>query len=152
MGDYCDMVGLNFLLFYWEKISFIVCKGYLFLKDVMFEGLKDWFIIYFDCNVVICFSVDCFMVECGILDFYCCVEIVFGVFGWCYVVESDVIWIIFDGVVVSEVDVGCLECLLFDIEIILGFIGIVICEDWDFSYFVCIFRCVLCEMVEDFGL
>lgn len=125
MADPAAMVGLSFEHLYFERVGFIVRPGHTLLKERNFNlnMIEQYQVLMPTPDSVIRPFVDRLLVGHGITAVRDEVETVSDAFGRSYVLQSDAIWIISQGVVAADVKRGQLALLPVDTTETLGPVG-----------------------------
>lgn len=125
MADPAVMVGLSFEHLYFERVGFIVRPGHPLLaqKEFTLGMIEDYQVLMPTPDSVIRPFVDRMLVGHGITSLRDEVETVSDAFGRSYVLQSDAIWIISQGVVADDIKRGQLARLPVDTTETLGPVG-----------------------------
>ncbi len=125
MADPAMMVGLSFEHLYFERVGFIVRPGHPLLEEKHFtlDMIERYQVQMPTPGSVIRPFVERLLVGHGITALRDDVETVSDAFGRSYVLQSDAIWIISQGVVADDVKRGQLALLPFDTTETLGPVG-----------------------------
>ena len=125
MADPAMMVGLSFEHLYFERVGFIVRPGHPLLQEKNFTlGMIERYQVLMPTpDSVIRPFVDRLLVGHGISSVRDEVETVSDAFGRSYVLQSDAIWIISQGVVGDDIKRGQLALLPVDTSETLGPVG-----------------------------
>ena len=125
MADPAVMVGLSFEHLYFERVGFIVRPGHALLaeKDFTLGMIEAYQVLMPTPDSVIRPFVDRMLVGHGITAVRDEVETVSDAFGRSYVLQSDAIWIISQGVVADDIKRGQLARLPVDTTETLGPVG-----------------------------
>jgi len=125
MADPAVMVGLSFEHLYFERVALIVRPGHPLLQEKAFTlGMIERYQVLMPTpDSVIRPLVDRLLVGHGINTVRDEVETVSDAFGRSYVLRSDAIWIISQGVVADDVQRGQLAMLPVDTRETLGPVG-----------------------------
>jgi LysR family pca operon transcriptional activator len=125
MADPAVMVGLSFEHLYFERVGFIVRPGHPLLHEKSFSlsMIEPYQVLMPTPDSVIRPFVDRLLIGHGITAVRDEVETVSDAFGRSYVLHSDAIWIISQGVVGDDVKRGQLALLPVDTTETLGPVG-----------------------------
>ena len=125
MADPAMMVGLSFEHLYFERVGFIVRPGHPLLEEKHFtlDMIERYQVLMPTPGSVIRPFVERMLVGHGITLLRDDVETVSDAFGRSYVLQSDAIWIISQGVVAEDIKRGQLALLPFDTTETLGPVG-----------------------------
>jgi len=125
MADPAVMVGLSFEHLYFERVGFIVRPGHPLLaaRDFTLGMIESYQLLMPTPDSVIRPFVDRLLVGHGITTVRDEVETVSDAFGRSYVLQSDAIWIISQGVVADDIKRGQLARLPVDTTETLGPVG-----------------------------
>ena len=146
------MAGVTFTRLYRESVGFVVRAGHPLLAQpggLVLEQLGAWPVVYPPKGSAIRPLVDRFMIEHGIEEVPRRIETVSGAFGRSYVRFSDAVWIISDGVVANEIEEGRLVRLDVNTDTMLGPVGIMTREDWDWTAPARLFQQRLHQAIEE---
>jgi LysR family transcriptional regulator, pca operon transcriptional activator len=125
MADPAVMVGLSFEHLYFERVGFIVRPGHPLLqrRDFALGMIEAYQVLMPTPGSVIRPFVDRLLVGHGVTGLRDEVETVSDAFGRAYVLHSDAIWIISQGVVADDIERGQLALLPVDTDETLGPVG-----------------------------
>lgn len=125
MADPAVMVGLSFEHLYFERVGFIVRPAHPLLqrRDFALDMIEAYQVLMPTPDSVIRPFVDRMLVGHGVTGLRDEVETVSDAFGRAYVLQSDAIWIISQGVVADDIKRGQLALLPVDTDETLGPVG-----------------------------
>ncbi|HEX4298074.1 MAG TPA: pca operon transcription factor PcaQ [Devosia sp.] len=121
-----QMVGLNFVHLYTERVVFVVRAGHPLLGTRRFDfaRIRDFTVLMPTQGSIIRPFVERFLIAHGIADIPVEIETISDSFGRAMTRQSDAIWIISEGVVAADRDLGELEVLPIDTAETRGAVGL----------------------------
>lgn len=121
-----QMVALNFVHLYTERVVFAVRRGHPLLKEKRFDfaRIRDFTVLMPTHGSVIRPFVERFLIAHGIADLPVEIETVSDSFGRAMLRQSDAVWIISEGVVAPDSDAGEIVFLPIDTAETRGAVGL----------------------------
>lgn len=126
-----QMSGLHFEYLYSEQVRFVVRKGHPLLAAPRFDFslIRNYTVLMPPIGSVIRPFVDRYLLSHGQGEFPQSIETVSDSFGRAFVVQSDAVWIISEGVVANDLTSGLLATLPVETTDTRGAVGLTTRED-----------------------
>jgi len=121
-----QMVGLNFMHLYAERVVFVVRRGHPLLRAKRFDfaSIRDFTVLMPTEGSIIRPFVERFLIAHGIADIPVEIETISDAFGRAMVRQSDAIWIISECVIAPDRDGGEFDILPVDTSETRGAVGL----------------------------
>jgi len=149
-----QMRGLHFEYLYSEQVRFIVRKNHPLVAAPRFDFslMRNYTVLMPPIGSVIRPYVDRYLLSHGQGEFPHAIETVSDSFGRAFIVQSDAVWIISEGVVAQDLMSGMLAALPIDTTDTRGAVGLTTREDAPPNASIEILSHILRETVNDLNL